>query len=209
MTYEHFLTNELINDFTHLQGRAAFTELGSVQRLFYSEIEKGNIRNSKIKTSKGNIVAFEMGELYIEENTNTESVLHIIDKLNQDSVATYRYMGQSLDTLAYEYFIKRFDRHMVSYCSPQVYNILKNDINSPFLEFYKNNGKVAYDKNRQCTSILRSCDTFGRSVFNPTDEVKTFNAISYIETGLNFIETYNSFPLKGNGWYFDGVVEKP
>ena len=46
------LNNELINDFTHLQGRAAFTELGSVQRLFYSEIEKGNIHNNKLKHQK-------------------------------------------------------------------------------------------------------------------------------------------------------------
>ena len=66
VTYEHFLNNELINDFTHLQGRAVFTELGSVQRLFYSEIEKGNIHTSKIKTSKGNIVALGMGDLYRE-----------------------------------------------------------------------------------------------------------------------------------------------
>ena len=82
MTY--FLNNELINDFTQLQGRAVFTELGSVQRLFYSETEKGNIHKSKIKTSKGSIVAFCMGDLYIEENSNTECVLHI-DKLNRGS----------------------------------------------------------------------------------------------------------------------------
>ena len=43
VTYEHLLNNELINDFTQLQGRAVFTELGSVQRLFYSETGKGNI----------------------------------------------------------------------------------------------------------------------------------------------------------------------
>ena len=66
MTYEHFLNNELINVFTQLQGRAVFTELGSVQRLFYSEIQKIHIHNSTIKPSKCNIVAFEMGCLYIE-----------------------------------------------------------------------------------------------------------------------------------------------
>ena len=38
--------------------------------------------------------------------------------------------------------------------------------------------------------------------------LKTFSPISDIETGLYFIETYNGFPLKGNGWYFDVVVEK-
>ena len=110
-----------------------FADSGSVQNLFYSEIEKGNIHNSKIKTSKGNIVAFEMGDLYIEENPHIESVLHIIDKLNRDSPSKYSYMGQSLYTLAYEYFNKRFDRTIVSYCSPQVYNIPKDNINSPFL----------------------------------------------------------------------------
>ena len=132
MTYEHFLNNELANDFTQLQGRAVFTELGSVQRLFYSEIEKGNIHNSNTKTSKGNVVAFEMGDLYIEENPHIESVLTIIGKLNQDSTK-YKYMGHSLYTLTYEYFTKRFDINIVSYCSPQVYNIMKYNINSPFL----------------------------------------------------------------------------
>ena len=75
--------------------------------------------------------------LHIEENSNIESVLHIIDKLNRDSVAKYRYMGQSVYSLAYAYYTKRFDKNIVSYCSPQVYYILKDNINSPFLEFYK------------------------------------------------------------------------
>ena len=91
-----------------------------------------------MKTSKGNVVSFAIHEgLHIEENQNIESVLHIIDKLNRDSVAKYKYMGQSLYSLAYEYYTKRFDRNIVSYCSPQVYNILKDNISSPFLEFYK------------------------------------------------------------------------
>ena len=207
VTYGHLLNNELTNDFTQLQGRAAFTESGSVQLSFYSEIEKGNIHNNKFKTPKGNIVACEMGDLYIEENQNIEGVLHIIDKLNRDST-NYKYMGQSLYTPAYAYFIKRLDRNIVSYCSPQVYNILKDNINSPFLEFYKNSVKVAYDKNKQHTGILTSCGDFGWPLFSPTDEVKRFNPIADIETGLYFIETFDSFLLKGNGWYFDGVVEK-
>ena len=148
------------------------------------------------------------GDLHIEQNPNIEGVLHIIDKLNRGSPSKYRYMRQSLYTLAYGYLVKRFDRNIVFYCSPQVYNVLKDSINGPFLELYKNSGQVAYDKNKQYTSILRSCDDFGWSLFSPTDEVKRFNPIANIETGFYFIETYNSFPLKGNGWYFDGVVEK-
>ena len=113
-----------------------------------------------------------MGDLYIEENPDIESVLHILDKLNRDGPSKYRYMGQSFYTLAYEYSDKGFDRNIVSFCSPQIYNILKDNINSPFLEFYTNSVKVAYDKNKQYTSTLRSCDTFGWSICNPTDEVK-------------------------------------
>ena len=52
VTYEHFLNHELADDFTQLQGRVAFTELGSVQRLFYSKIEHGNIYNLKINTKR-------------------------------------------------------------------------------------------------------------------------------------------------------------
>ena len=124
------------------------------------------------------------------------SVWDVIDKLNRDSVAKYKYMGQSLYTLAYEYFTKRHDRNIVSYCSPQIYNIIKDNIINPFLEFYKTNEKVAYDKNKQYTSILKSCDDFGWSIFSPTDEVKTFNPIADTETCLYFIETSNSCPLK-------------
>ena len=71
MSDEHFSDNELRYDFTQLQGRrrVVFTELGSVHHLYYSEIEKGNIHNYKIKTSKGSIVAFSIDDdLHIEEN---------------------------------------------------------------------------------------------------------------------------------------------
>ena len=46
------LNNEFIGGFTQLQRRVAFTELGFVQRLFYSDIEKGSIHNFKIKHQK-------------------------------------------------------------------------------------------------------------------------------------------------------------
>ena len=117
-------------------------------------------------------------------------------------------MGQSLYSLAYEYYTKRFDRNIVSYCSPQVYNILKDNFNSPFLEFYKNNGQVAYDKNKQYTNILRSCDDSGWSLFNPTNKVERYPGEN-IETGLYFVETFNSFLYKAMDGILMASLKKP
>ena len=47
------------------------------------------------------------------------------------------------------------------------------------------------------THILMNSDTYGWSIFKPTDEVKLFDG--EIETGMYFIITSNYFPLKGNG----------
>jgi hypothetical protein len=49
----------------------------------------------------------------------------------------YKFTGQSLQGLAYEYYTKNHDRNIMSYCNPQVYDILKTNINSPFFEFYQ------------------------------------------------------------------------
>jgi len=79
-------------------------------------------------------------------------------------------------------------------------------MNSPFLEFYGNNGDIAFDINKQYTNILCNCDSFGWSIYATTDEVKPFDGV--IETGMYYVETINYFPLKGNGWYFDDTIEK-
>ena len=115
-----------------------FTQKGVVEHLFHSEVEKGNIHNSKVKTSKGHIVAFQMNGLMIEENPHVRSVMSFIERLNTgDDDPKYRYINQTLYSLAYEYYTKNYDRNITSYCKPQVYNILRDNINSPFLEFYK------------------------------------------------------------------------
>ena len=51
-----------------------------------------------------------------------------------------------------------------------------------------------------------NCDTYGWSLFTPTDEVKPFDGT--IDAGMYCIETDNCFPLRGNGWYYDDTVEK-
>ena len=79
-------------------------------------------------------------------------------------------------------------------------------MNSPFLEFYREQGETAYDKNKQYTHILMNCDEYGWCKFMPTDEVKPFDGC--IDTGLYFVSTTNYRPLRGNGWYFDDTVKK-
>jgi len=79
-----------------------------------------------------------MNGLMIEENPHVRSVMSIIERLNTgDDDPKYRYINQTLYSLAYEYYTKNYDRNIISYCNPQVYNILRDNINSPFLEFYK------------------------------------------------------------------------
>ena len=134
-----------------------------------------------------------------------------IDTLNEDidkDIEKYNYFRRSHHSLAYAYYTNNYDLKIVSNCSPQVYDILTSSVcmNSPFLEFYKNKGTTAYDRNKQYTDILMKSDTYGWSIFKPTDEVKTFDGT--IETGMHFVITSNSFPLKGNGWHFDDTVEK-
>ena len=65
---------------------------------------------------------------------------------------------------------------------------------------------MAYDKNKQYTRILLTCDKYGWPVYMPTDEVEVFDTV--IETGRYWVDTPDGFALHGNGWYCDSVVEK-
>ena len=76
------------------------------------------------------------------------------------------------------------------------------------MKFHSSHGAVAYDINKQYTHILKTCDAYGWSRFALTDGVKGFTQGSTIDTGMYFVVTDMYFPLKGNGWYFDDVVEK-
>ena len=120
----------------------------------------------------------------------------------------YNYTGQSHHSLAYQYFTNNYDKNILSVCSPQSYEILTSKLcmNSAFLEFYKNNGDIAFDINKQYTNILLRCDKYGWCKFTPMDEVQPFDG--NIETGIYYVETDNYFLLKGNGWYFDDTIEK-
>ena len=121
-----------------------------------------------------------------------------MDTLNLDITKeheTYQYTGQSWHSLAHAYYTNNYDKQIMSKCSPQVYDILtsKASMNSPLLEFYKEKGQTAYDKNKQYTDILMNCDKFGWAIYMPTDEIKPFDGT--IDTGRYCIETIDYFAL--------------
>ena len=43
-------------------------------------------------------------------------------------------------------------------------------------------------------------------VFNVMGDPEEFNINSKIIEGLNYVETHNFFPLRGNGWYYHSLV---
>ena len=145
----------------------------------------------------------------IDENPHYNYIKMTIDTLNEkidkDS-EKYNYTRQSHHSLAHAYYTNNYSLKIVSNCSPQVYDILTSNscMNSPFLEFCKDQGTTAYDKNKQYTHILMNSDVYGWSIFKPTDEVKPLDGT--IETGMYFVTTSHYFPLKGNGWYIDDTV---
>ena len=129
----------------------------------------------------------------------------------------YFYTGQTIHRLAYDYYTKEYDKNITSYCSPQIYDMLKNNVNAPFLEFYSDKSNIAYDINKQYTNILKNCDKYGWCVYTPTDEIEPFNQHDEIETGRYYIDIpdviyfdngYVNVPLVYRGWFFDGVIEK-
>ena len=197
--------------------RIVSSQRGSVHSLFFSELRLGNIHNKNVKTNKENqVTGFEMDGILIDENQHYHGIAHTIETLNEETKSKrkstdrppYVYTGQSPHGLAYEYYTNNFDKNITSVCSPQVYDILTDSgcMNSPFLEFNNSTGTTAYDINKQYTNILMKGDKYGWSKFMPTDQAEIYDG--KIEPGMYFIETENYRPLKGNGWYWDIVVEK-
>jgi hypothetical protein len=66
----------------------------------------------------------------------------------------------------------------------------------------------AYDFNKLYAFVLSTCnnDEYGWAQFTPTDETKPFDGT--ITTGSYYIETDNCFPLHGNGFYSDAVINQ-
>lgn len=66
----------------------------------------------------------------------------------------------------------------------------------------------AYDLNKLYAYVLSTCnnDQYGWSQYAPTDEIQSFDGV--ITTGSYYIETDNCFPLRGNGFYSDAVINQ-
>ena len=126
------------------------TPPGACNAMSYDEIRQGNIHNGKVRLSKGNqIVGFEMFGITIDENEHYTDIQMTLDTLNEDidkASEKYNYTGQSHHSLAYAYYTNNYDLKIVSYCSPQVYDILTSGscMNSPFFEFYEKQGTTTY-----------------------------------------------------------------
>jgi hypothetical protein len=119
--------------------RIIITTRGLCNSIFYSEIQRGNIHNGKVKIAKGGqIMGFDMYGITIDENEHYSDIQMTMDTLNThitNDAEKYVYNGQSLHGLAYAYYTNNYDRKITSNCSPQVYDILtsKSCMNSPFL----------------------------------------------------------------------------
>lgn len=183
---------------------------GTCDGFFHAELDQGRIHNGSVYIKDSKIISFKIDNITFDENKNYREIQQTIEILNKNikkDTEKYIYKGQSIHSVAYSYYANNYDKNITSSLSPQLYDILISNVNSAFYEFYENKGDFAYDKNKQYTKILMGCDRFGWCVFTPTDEVEIYDG-SYIQTGMYFIETDNWFPLKGNGWYFDDVIEK-
>ena len=149
--------NDWYHDKNYSSFRIIVTTPGLCNTIFYDEVRRGSIHNGKVRISKGNqIVGFEMRGITIDENEHYTDVKMTIDTLNEEldkDIEKCNYTGQSHHNLAYAYYTHDYDLNIVSNCSPQVYDILTSSLcmNSPWLEFYKNKGTTAYDKNKQYT----------------------------------------------------------
>ena len=142
------VTQLRLNDESNGDYRIIMTTRGLCNTLFYDELQiRGNIHNGKIKLSKGNqIIGFEMDGITIDENEHYQEVHMTICALNETiskETEKYKYTGQTLHLLAYAYYSNNYDRQIISKCSPQIYDILtsKASMNSPLLEFYKEEDK--------------------------------------------------------------------
>ncbi len=106
------------------------------------------MHNNKMRAKDEVIKQFFCNGLLLEETLDFEDVNFIINfTLADEKAHDYAYSGQTLHTLAFEYIFYYFDKDILSYCSPQLFDILTSTlcINSPFIEYFGAAATTAYD----------------------------------------------------------------
>jgi len=187
-------------------------------KFFYDEIKQGRIHDDnkylKIGTH-GDIISFKYTapsySMVIKYNPDFPLVYKICDKLNaelKENELPYNPHVLQLHTLGLEYY-KRNYGHPDSQLGVDGWDIINNNLNTALNEFWKmpkNWENVhGYDQCKHYASCLYQCD-MGWPVYNPMDEMDDFDG--NIKTGFYYIETAQSFPLRGNGWYSDELVKE-
>ena len=127
--------------------------------------------------------------------------------------SNYFYHGQSIHRLAYEYYERNYDKDYTSQMTPQISEVFNSSFckNAGFNITLKNEEAThAYDFNKLYAYVLSTCnnDQYGWSQYEPTDEIQPFDGV--ITAGSYYIETDKAltFPLRGNGFYCDAVVNE-
>ena len=95
--------------------------------------------------------------------------------------------------------------------TPQISEVFDSDFckNTWFNITLKNEEAThAYDFNKLYAYVLSTCnnDEYGWSQYAETDEIQRFDGV--ITTGSYYIETNNCFPLHGNCFYSDSVINQ-
>ncbi len=103
------------------------TEKGICDALFYEEICINNdIYNGSVRCQDGRVVQFNLDNILIEENIYYHEMNEILINLNINK--NDKYISERPMLLAYEYYIKNYNKNIYSYCSPQIYDILTSHL---------------------------------------------------------------------------------
>jgi hypothetical protein len=184
---------------------------GLCHSLFCYYLFNNKLHNKNIRVENNFVTQFNIKGITIQENETYKEVESTIERLNITAFPKYLYHGQSIHRLANEYYEMNYNKDYTSQMTPQILELFNSDLckNTGFNITLKNKEPThCYDFNKLYAFVLSTCnnDEYGWSQFSPTDETKPFDGT--ISTGSYYIETDNCFPLRGNGFYSDSVVNQ-
>lgn len=80
-----------------------------------------------IKTTKNNDDPYSM---------SSDGVINIPCDIHEYNTK-YFYNGQTIHVLVYDYYTKEYDENITSYCSPQIYDMLKDNVSAQFFRIFQ------------------------------------------------------------------------